>query len=122
MFAPVAMRIHPIFTQIKDWTNDNRPDGIEALIEFEDQFGDETKAAERSSSSCTVIASTSLIPAATVSATRGSARSIPRTSSGARWNRTSRTYTFELEYPRADPRKTLRADGEVRDWREPVFR
>src|SRR5438094_1542819 len=45
MFAPVSMRIHPIFTQVKDWTNDNRPDGVEALIEFVDQFGDETKAA-----------------------------------------------------------------------------
>src|SRR2546421_6710450 len=45
MFAPVSMRIHPIFSGIKDWNGDNKPDGIEALLEFEDQFGDPTKAA-----------------------------------------------------------------------------
>ena len=44
MFAPVAMRVHPIFTDVKDWTGDGRADGIEALVEFEDQFGDPTKA------------------------------------------------------------------------------
>ncbi len=44
-FAPVSMRVHPIFTQIKDWTGDGRPDGIEALVEFQDAFTDPTKAA-----------------------------------------------------------------------------
>ena len=43
-FSPVAMRIHPIFSGLKDWTGDGRADGIEALVEFEDQFGDPTKA------------------------------------------------------------------------------
>lgn len=47
MFGPVSMRIHPIFTQVKDWTGDGRPDGIEALIEFSDRFEDPTKAAGR---------------------------------------------------------------------------
>ena len=42
LFGPVSMRLHPIFTQIKDWTGDGRPDGIEALIELQDQFGDGT--------------------------------------------------------------------------------
>jgi len=40
MFAPVSMRIHPIFSGIKDWTGDNKPDGLEANLEFEDQFGE----------------------------------------------------------------------------------
>src|SRR4051812_4509644 len=31
LFGPVSMRLHPIFTQVKDWTGDNKPDGIEAL-------------------------------------------------------------------------------------------
>ena len=38
------MRLHPIFTQVKDWTGDGIPDGIEALVELQDQFGDPTKA------------------------------------------------------------------------------
>lgn len=44
MFAPVALRIHPIFTESKDWTGDGKIDGIEALIELTDGFGDPTKA------------------------------------------------------------------------------
>jgi hypothetical protein len=43
MFRPVAMRIHPVFSVVKDWTDDGRPDGIEALIELSDQFGDPIK-------------------------------------------------------------------------------
>ena len=44
LFGPSAMRIHPIFTRLSDWTGDGVPDGIEALIELQDQFGDPTKA------------------------------------------------------------------------------
>lgn len=47
MFGPVAMKIDPIFTQVKDWTGDGKPDGIEALIGFTDRFDDPTKAAGR---------------------------------------------------------------------------
>src|SRR5438552_3586026 len=45
LFAASAMRIHPIFTQVKDWTGDKKPDGIEVLLEFQDPFTDPTKAA-----------------------------------------------------------------------------
>ena len=45
MFGPSAMRIHPIFTQVKSWTGGGRPDGVEAVLEFDDRFGDPTKAA-----------------------------------------------------------------------------
>lgn len=44
---PASMRIHPIFTRTKDWTGDGRVDGVEALVEFQDQFGDPTKASGR---------------------------------------------------------------------------
>jgi hypothetical protein len=44
LFGPATMRLHPIFTQVKDWTGDGVPDGIEALVELQDQFGDPTKA------------------------------------------------------------------------------
>jgi hypothetical protein len=45
LFGPATMRLHPTFTQVKDWTNDGKPDGVEAVLEFDDQFGDPTKAA-----------------------------------------------------------------------------
>jgi hypothetical protein len=44
LFGPVSMKLDS-FSKVKDWNNDNIPDGIEALIEFDDQFGDRTKAA-----------------------------------------------------------------------------
>jgi hypothetical protein len=44
MFEAGTMRIHPVFTQVKDWTGSGQPDGIEAVVEFSDQFGDPTKA------------------------------------------------------------------------------
>jgi len=44
LFGPEAMRLHPIFTQVKDWTGTGKPDGVEAVLEFRDRFGDSTKA------------------------------------------------------------------------------
>jgi len=43
LFGPVSMKLDT-FSKVKDWNEDNVPDGIEALIEFDDQFGDRTKA------------------------------------------------------------------------------
>lgn len=45
MFGAASMRIHPTFTQVKDWTGDGKPDGVEAVVEFEDQFDEPTRAA-----------------------------------------------------------------------------
>ena len=44
MFGPSSMRIHPTFTQVKDWTGDGKPDGVEAFLELSDQFGEPTRA------------------------------------------------------------------------------
>jgi hypothetical protein len=45
MFAPRAVRIHPVFTKITSWSGDERPEGIEALVELRDQFDDTCKGA-----------------------------------------------------------------------------
>ena len=47
MFGPQAVRIHPTFTRTKDWTGDGNPDGIEAVVELQDQFGEPTRATGR---------------------------------------------------------------------------
>jgi hypothetical protein len=44
MFGPQSMRIHPTFTRPKDWTGDGRSDGIEAVVELQDEFGEPTRA------------------------------------------------------------------------------
>ena len=38
--GPASLRIHPTFTQVKSWMGDAKPDGVEAVVEVLDQFGD----------------------------------------------------------------------------------
>lgn len=99
MFAAVSMRIHPIFTQVKDWTGDGIVDGVEALLEFQDQFTDPTKAA--GDVVFELYAYQPYSPDArgerVLNPWLGSLRTLG--DQEARWNRTSRTYSFELEYP-----------------------
>ena len=96
MFGATSMRIHPIFTQVDDWSGDDRPDGIEALIEFQDRFGDPTKAA-----GTVVFELYDYRPynpdprgGRVASPFFGSLQSLGE--QRARWNRTSRTYQFQL--------------------------
>ena len=111
LFAPLSMRIHPIFTQVKDWTGDGRPDGVEALLEFQDQFGDPTKAAGTAVFELYDYRKGSVDPRGerVVNPWVGALQTLPEQQ--ARWNRTSRTYYFQLEYPgvRADHNYVLTA-------------
>jgi hypothetical protein len=98
LFAASAMRIHPIFTQVKDWTGDGRPDGIEVLLEFQDRFGDPTKAAG------TVLFELyeyrQGVPDGRGPRVANPWRGPLETydDQRARWNRTSRTYSFQLAW------------------------
>src|SRR5688572_26791518 len=115
LFGPVSMRLHPIFTQVKDWNADSRPDGIEALIELQDQFGDPTKASGR------VIFE--LFEYQAYEPERRGERLVgpwigyleTLDEQRDRWNRTSRTYSFQLEYPRIQGNRTyvLTADFQL---------
>lgn len=106
MFAPASMRIHPIFTRVKDWTGDGKPDGIEALLEFQDQFFDPTKA--MGSVVFELFEYRRGYPDP-----RGSRVANPWIASlqsldeqREHWNRTSRTYSFQLAYPAIRPNHT----------------
>lgn len=103
LLGPVSMRIHPIFTQPRDWTGDSRIDGIEALVEFQDQFGDPTKAAGRIYFELFEYRRGSPDP-------RGDRLLNPWATSlnsaedqRLHWDRTSRAYTFLLAYPAINP-------------------
>ena len=105
LFSATAMRIHPIFSGPKDWNSDGKPDGIEVLLEFQDRFSDPTKAAG------TVMFELYDFRAAHPDP-RGARLANPWIGSittlneqSARWNRTSRTYTFQLAYPQVDESK-----------------
>src|SRR4051794_27321160 len=105
-FGPVSMRLHPIFTQLKDWTADNKPDGIEALVELLAQFGDPTKASGR------------IIFELYEFRLYGPERRGDRVvnpwigyletldEQRDRWNRASRTYGFQHAYPDIKPSKS----------------
>ena len=106
LFGPVSMRLHPIFTQIKSWDNDDRPDGIEALIELQDQFGDPTKASGR-------VVFELFDYQAYDPERRGDRVANPwigyletLDEQRDRWNRTSRTYSFQLAYDQIRPNQT----------------
>jgi hypothetical protein len=105
MFNPVVLRIHPTFTRITDWTDDNKPDGIEVLAELRDDFGDPTKAAGRFVFE--------LFDYDRESPTRRGKRienawiaSVEtREQQRERWSFASRCYVFRLESPRIKPGK-----------------
>jgi hypothetical protein len=47
MFGPSSIRIHPTFTQVRDFNGDGKLDGIEALLEVQDQFGEPARSTGR---------------------------------------------------------------------------
>ena len=105
-FGATTMRIHPIFSQVKDWSGDGKSDGIEVLIEFQDQFGDPAKAAGTLMFEVYDYRIANPDP-------RGPRLANPWVGSiatledqRARWNRTSRTYTFQLAFPAVNKSKS----------------
>jgi hypothetical protein len=105
LFVPTAMRIQPNFTQVSSWTHSGKPDGIEAHLEFTDQFGDPTKATGRVLFELFEFRRDSPDP-------RGK-RIIHWVGSLAtldeqreRWNTTLRTYRFQLDDPAVDSART----------------
>jgi hypothetical protein len=44
LFGPVAMKLDT-FSKVKDWSGGGKPEGVEALVEFDDRSGDRTKSA-----------------------------------------------------------------------------
>jgi len=99
MFTPVSMRLHPIFTGVKDWTGDNKTDGIEAELEFVDQFGDPTKAAGQVIFELYEFREGGPDPRGLRLVNPWVADVGTLAEQRSRWNRTSRTYSFQLAIP-----------------------
>ncbi len=99
MFGPATVHIHPIFTQVEDWTEDGIPDGIEVLLELRDQFNEPTKATGRLLFELHEYRQGSLDPRGERLANPwiGSLRTLDEQS--ARWRRTFRAYKFQLAMP-----------------------
>jgi hypothetical protein len=106
MFAPASMRIHPIFTRVKDWSGDGKPDGIEALLEFQDQFFDPTKAMGSVVFELFDYRRGYPDPRGTRVVNPWVASLSSLEQQREHWNRTSRTYSFQLAYPAIRPNHT----------------
>jgi hypothetical protein len=97
LFAPTDLRIHP-FTAVKDWTGDNQPDGVEVLLELQDRFRDPTKATGTALFELYAFRKYAPDPRGErLAAWRGSVQTLDE--QRMRWNRISRTYSFQLAYP-----------------------
>jgi hypothetical protein len=103
LFGPVSMRLHPIFTQVKSWSGDTRPEGIEALVELQDQFGDPTKASGRIIFELYTYKPYDPERRGERLAVWNDAYLQTLDEQRDRWNRTSRTYGFQLTYPQIQP-------------------
>jgi len=99
LFAAADMRIHPIFTQVMDWTGDNKPDGIEALVEFTDQFGDPTKATGKIMFELFEYRYDFPDPRGHRVVNPWIGSLLTADDQRAHWSRTTGTYRFQLAYP-----------------------
>src|SRR3982751_3083148 len=101
------MRVHPIFTRTRDWNNDGVADGIDAEIEFLDRFGDPTKADGRIVFELFNYRRDSMDPRGDRVVSPWIASVDSADEQQARWNRTSRTYSFKLAYSTLSRAKTF---------------
>jgi hypothetical protein len=99
MFTPTGMRIHPIFTQVADLDKSGKMDGIEAQLEFQDQFGDPTKASGQVLFELFDYRRNSPDPRGTRVGGPWIESLASLDEQQARWNTTLRTYRFDLSYP-----------------------
>lgn len=99
MFGAASMRLHPTFTQVKDWNSDGKPDGIEAVLELQDQFGEPTRATGRVMFELFEYRPHYANPRGPRLANPWIVALTTRQEQEARWSRTLRAYSFQLEYP-----------------------
>ena len=106
IIGPVSIRIHPTFTQVKNWGGDDKPDGIEALLEVRDRWDEPIRATGKVIFELYEYKTGHPDP-------RGNRLVNPWVASlatveeqAARWDRVSRAYKFQLAYPQISPKHT----------------
>jgi hypothetical protein len=109
-FGPSAMRLHPVFTRFKVFDDraapDADPDGIEAMLEFQDSFGDPTKATGRAIFELYEFVPNQPDPRGRRVLNPWVGSLMTNEEQLDRWNRASRTYTFPLRASRLDAGQT----------------
>jgi hypothetical protein len=103
IFMPVRLRLHPVFTQLQDWTDDGKIDGVETLIELTDRFGDTTKAAGVVRFELFNYRPFDPDPRGDRLFPPFEGRLLTFEQQQAHWSRPSRAYLFQLAAPSLDP-------------------
>lgn len=104
MFAPREVRLHPVFTKIDSWQGDERPEGIEALVELRDQFGDTCKGAGSFVFELFEYRADQPDPRGKRLSNPWQASIVTPDEQRERWSKTSRCYTFRLQSDRISRR------------------
>jgi len=99
LFDATGMRLHPVFTKISDFDGDGQPDGIEAVVQFQDQFGDPTKAVGRLVFDLYRFRPYNPDPRGDHVAGPFEGRLDSLQDQRARWNNATGAYIFQLAYP-----------------------
>jgi hypothetical protein len=104
--GPVSIRIHPTFTQVKNWTGSEAPDGIEVLLEVRDRWDEPIRSTGKVIFELYNYRTGFPDPRGdrVVNPWVASLATVEEQTS--RWQRVERAYKFELSYPPIDRNHT----------------
>ena len=106
VIGPVSIRIHPTFTQVKDWNGDEKPDGIEALLEVRDRWDEPIRATGKVMFELYDFRRGHPDPRGARLANPWVVSLATADDQAARWDRVSRSYKFQLAFPQVERRRT----------------
>jgi hypothetical protein len=98
-FGPTHVRIHPTFTQVKDWTGDGKLDGIEVVVELLDDFDEPVRAPGKMTFELFRYLRGEPNPAGDRLVNPWVGSLLTREEQAAHWSPALRAYTFQLAYP-----------------------
>ena len=106
LFIAREAKLHPVFTKVADFNADGRVDGIDALVELHDQFGDTTKGAGTFTFELFGYKAGQPDPRGERLSDPWQVPVITEAEQRERWSRASRCYTFRLEAPQVSRAKS----------------
>jgi len=99
-FGPTHVRIHPTFTQVKDWTGDGKPDGFEVVVELLDDFDEPVRGSGTMTFELFRFAKSEPNPAGERLVNPWVGSLLTREDQAEHWSPALRAYTFQLAYPK----------------------
>jgi len=105
-FGPTHVRIHPTFTQVKDWTGDGKLDGIEVVVELLDDFDEPVRAPGTMRFELFRYEKGEPNPAGERLVNPWIGSLVTREEQAEHWSPALRAYTFQLSFPKISAGQT----------------